>query len=329
MPRIKEADRLPMINAHIGHWPEAEIIAGAAIVLDGPYGLPELIAQRNQFVSLGDDVLLILQTTLPNLRSQRDGIWGIDSEDINGVWIRLTQYKKRVATLFGALHPLARTVPNIGDVAIERYVPIIHRFLNHWALVNAARPTPMVLGTFTIAQLQTAHNSLHTIMEDIDAKEELARLKNAQQEFLFGDVADKKRDLGSIIAKLTLFHSEIETRFLGQPIAASLPQIFPPGSAAVLPEFEFNAIQQPGAVVKIIYNPPDPALVEAELVFLKEGAVEQTQPVTSTTPGDTQVHLFSGVTLVGDLDELELRNGDGITIARGVRNPSLPEPAGP
>ena len=43
-------------------------------------------------------------------------------------------------------------------------------------------------------------------------------------------------------------------------------------------------------------------------------------------PGGVQVTLWEGVLVVDELDELELRNGDGITIARGVRNPSLPEP---
>ena len=61
-------------------------------------------------------------------------------------------------------------------------------------------------------------------------------------------------------------------------------------------------------------------------MFLKEGVIEITQPVTSTTHGSVQTHIFNGVTLVGDLDEFELRNGDGATIARGVRDTSLPEP---
>ncbi len=42
-----------------------------------------------------------------------------------------------------------------------------------------------------------------------------------------------------------------------------------------------------------------------------------------------QVDLWDGITLVGDLDEFEFRDAAGITIARGVRDTSLPEPIGP
>lgn len=328
MPRIVEANRLPMIDAHLGHYAQAEIINGAPILLDVGVGLPQLQTQRNEFETLGDDVLVLRETTLPAVRSQRQGIWGISPKDVNGVWLRLTQYKQMVATRLGARHPLARTLPNIGDIAIERYLTIITRFRSHWALVNAALATPLVLGPFTIAMLQAAHASLDALFIDIEAKEKLAQLKNEQQEQLFGDEPDDERELTSIIARLLLYHSEIESRFPGQPIADSLPEIFPPGPDS-LPTFSFNVIQQPGAVLKVFYHPPDPALVTATTVFLKEGEVEQTQPVTSTTVGSTPVHNFAGITLVGDLDRLELRNGDGVTIARGVRDPSLAEPVWP
>ena len=89
---------------------------------------------------------------------------------------------------------------------------------------------------------------------------------------------------------------------------------------------DFNWVAQPGSLVKLWYNPPSPALTDAALVFLKEGAAELTSPVTSTTPGSTPVHNFSGVTVIGELDELELRNGSGLTIAQGTRNTGLAEP---
>ena len=60
-------------------------------------------------------------------------------------------------------------------------------------------------------------------------------------------------------------------------------------------------------------------------MFLKEGAVEMTKPIQSSPPGGMQVDLWDGITLVGDLDEFEIRNGDGITIGRGVRNTGLAE----
>ena len=73
-----------------------------------------------------------------------------------------------------------------------------------------------------------------------------------------------------------------------------------------------------------LLTPPSPALTSAVLLFLKEGAVELTSPVTSTTPGSTPVHIFSDVTVI---KELELRDGHGLTIALGTRDSALAEPA--
>ena len=49
--------------------------------------------------------------------------------------------------------------------------------------------------------------------------------------------------------------------------------------------------------------------------------------VTSSSPGTTSVHLFTDVTVVDELDELELRDADSLTIARGTRDATLAEPA--
>ena len=62
-------------------------------------------------------------------------------------------------------------------------------------------------------------------------------------------------------------------------------------------------------------------------VFLKEGAVEMIAPLQSAPPAGMQVNLWNGVTLVDELDELELRNAAGLTLANGTRDTGLPEPA--
>ena len=326
MPRISEPDRLPLINAHIAHYMQAEIVNGAPILLEPLYGLPQLVAQRDQFDALGDQVLLFRETTLPNLRAQRDAIWGTGPNDAAGVWLRFTQYKTAVRTRLGPRHPLARTVPNLGDNVIERYLTIMHRFLNHWASVNAALATPLTLGTFTIATLQTAHDNMETLLENIEAQEDLARLVNEQQEQLFGDEPDDEREVTSIIAHLQLYHSFIEASFPNQPIADSLPIIFPTGPQTTpLPTFRFNWVAQGGGGVKVWFErtsqPP-----EATQFFLREGVSNLLLPL-GPVPGSGIQVLFWSPTIVDELDVFETRDSAGITVARGVRDTSLPEPA--
>ncbi len=45
MARIPEALRLAIIDGHITHWTEAEVLNGGPILIVAGYGLPELIAQ--------------------------------------------------------------------------------------------------------------------------------------------------------------------------------------------------------------------------------------------------------------------------------------------
>ncbi len=325
MPRIPEPTRLPIVDAHIAHYGEANTLYGISLLLVPGFGLPELQALRTVYAQLGADIVLLDQGTLPNLRSLRDGTFGIDSTDVNGVWIRLTQYKKRVTTLLGKRNPLSRTVPNIGEVTIERYLTILRSFANHWALVNASLASPMVLGPFTIATLLAAIAAIDTKLTEIQAAIELLVLKLEQKEQVFGDEEEDERELTSIVARLLLYHSEIEARSPGQPIADSLPEIFPDGGAP-LPTIPFNYVAQAGAVVKTWYNFAS-APAGAAILFFKEGGLALTQTLGPAPIGGIQVNLWNGVTLVGDLDKFEIRNADGLTIARGVRDPSLPEPA--
>ncbi len=326
MGRIQQTDWLPIVDAHVGHYGEAETINGSAILLVLGYGRPQLQAQRTELHTLLDELTLIFESDLPTLRAERTAIWGISPQDDNGVWFRLTLYKAMVRARLGARHPLTRTVPNLGQPTFEPMLSIIHQFINHWARVNAALPSPLLLGTYSIANLQTAHDNLDAKMKEIEAALSTLALKREQALQLFGDEPEELRELTSIIARLLLYHATIGAMFPNQPIADSLPQIFPVGPETPLPTFAYNWVLQPGSIVKLWLNPPSPALADAALVFLKEGVVELTLPVTTTTPGDIDVYNFSGVTVIGEIDELDLRNGDGITIARGVRDTSLPEP---
>ena len=71
----------------------------------------------------------------------------------------------------------------------------------------------------------------------------------------------------------------------------------------------------------------DPALEDATTLYLKEGAVEQTKPFTPGVEDTVTAQTWTGITMVGELDVLELRDGDGKTIARGNRDVGLAEPA--
>ena len=57
--------------------------------------------------------------------------------------------------------------------------------------------------------------------------------------------------------------------------------------------------------------------------------MELTQPFSPANPGSTQIHVWNGIQIIDELDELEIRDGDGATIARGTRDTSFAEPPGP
>lgn len=324
MGRITELDRLPVVDAHIGHWTGADAL-GTPIEIEPGYGLPQLQTQRDEYHAKGEEIVG-LETLLDQLRAERDSVFGESHEDDDGVWFRLRQYKSMVRLKLGSKHPLSKTVPNLGTIRVERYLTIIHRFLEHWARVDAALGTPMTLGSFAIADLQTAHDTIDTKIKAIEANEEAALpLARAEREKLFGDLSEDERDDESIIARLQLYAITIETTFPGQPIADTLPEIFPSSAPpAELPTFRFN------------WNEPSPgelntwfeiiSLPDADHVFLKEGAFEQTEPFDTSAPDGIQINTWPGVTIVDEIDELEIRAANGVTLARGERDMSLPEP---
>lgn len=66
-----------------------------------------------------------------------------------------------------------------------------------------------------------------------------------------------------------------------------------------------------------------PALNDAARVHLEEGAVVLNQAYIQGAP--VQAQTWAGVTMVGELDVLELRDATGRTIARGRRDTTLAE----
>jgi hypothetical protein len=330
MPRLNESERRAMLDLHLPHWSLADALAGGPVVLPiinpdgtpGTYARADLVAQRAAYEALTDAILALEETTLPALRSERDDLFGIDGTDVDGVWIRLMGYKALVVARLGARHALARTIPNLGTVRVSDYLDLIERFHTHWLRVNAALPVaaPLVVGPLTAALLLARHTALKAKMQEIsDAELELS-VKRADREQLFGDEAAEVREPNSIIARLLQYHATIEATFPTQPIADTLPRIFPQ-DAATLPRFDFNWRDLGGGGLKTWLR--DPGLADAVQLHLEEGAVTLNQAYAQGAP--VQAQTWAGITMVGELDVLELRDATGHTIARGRRDTTLAE----
>ena len=178
----------------------------------------------------------------------------------------------------------------------------------------------MVVGPLTAALLLARHTTLKAKMKEVsDAELELS-VKRADREQLFGDEAAEVREPNSIIARLLQYQATIAATFPGQPIADTLPRIFPQ-EAASLPRFDFNwRVTGPGQLKTWLR---DPGLNDAVEVHLEEGAVTLNQAYTLAAP--VQAQTWAGVTMAGELDALELRDATGHTIARGRRDTTLAE----
>ncbi len=319
MARLNETERLDTTDAHLAHWRDAETVLGSAIVLPDSTTVANLQTLRDSYHTLGVTIVDLDTNVAVNKRAQRDTRFGA-AGDPAGVRYKLNQYKPTVLMLLGAGDPLSMTIPNLGAVTPGDYVDIIHKFMNHWRDVNAdlvaAAKPPLTIGPFTLTNLQTVHDDLDQLDEEIDSIEtaQLPRLRS-QREVLMGDVIDELRAMTSIIAKLDAYHTVIANSHATQPFAGTVPPIFP-GQPTALPRFNFNNRDLGGGNEKVWLV--DPSLPNAAVLFLKEGATELTQAY-SATPGSTNAFTFTGVTVVDGLDAMELRDATGRTIARGTK----------
>ena len=331
MPRLTENERLPMLDLHLPHWSLADALTGGPIVLPillpdgtaGTYARAGLVSHRGAYQTLSDDILTLEEITLPALRSERDDIFGVDGTDVDGVWIRLLSYKALVVSRLGARHALTRMVPNLGIVGVNVYQDIIERFYEHWLRVNAALPVavPVVVGPLTAALLLAKQTTLLNKMQEVSSAELDLSVKRADREQLFGDEAAEVREPNSIIARLLQYHATIGANFPGQPIADTLPRIFPQ-EVPTLPRFDFNWRDLGGGGLKTWLR--NPGVASAVQVHLEEGAVVLNQAYSIGGP-PVKAQTWAGVTMVGELDALELRDAGGHTIARGRRDTTLAE----
>lgn len=338
MGRLNEDERGEVTTGYKGHWEEADALGDPILIVapdpevpgDPGFGRPQFVALVDQYEALTEEIAELVEGELPTLRSERDALFGKDNEDFGGVWFRLLQYKMLVKARLGTRHPLFDTVPNIGDVTPDNLLKILDRFIRHWTRVNAALASPLVLGdpepdSLSLEQLIQRRDDIDAKIERIDDIEtsELPH-KRAQREALFGDVSEKKRLETSIIARMLLYRVIIESRFPGQPIALSLPEIFPGESTASLPTFRYFFTQTAEGDVILWFLMPD-GVVGVVAVFMKEG-VEEFSTVVSLEPGQSQQVTWPGVTIVDGVDEVTLRDEEDRDVAIGVEDPTLPDP---
>lgn len=326
MGRIREMDRLTVVDVNIAHWTQTNLHNGTPIEIVPGFGLPQLQALRDAYAALGDEIFQLEQSELPFLRAERDSLFGSNNKDMDGVWFRLLQYKMLVKSKLGLWHPLTKTIPDLGKVQPSRLLKILDRYIDHWQRVNAALAEPLVIGDLTLEALIQRHDDIEAKIEAIEEIEfGLLPLKRAERELLFGDVAEDDREPTSIIARLLLYHITIRTMFPGKLIAASLPEIFPGHSpTSTLPTFRFN-FAQTGASHVELWIEMIAGLVDAQTLYLREGTAELAMAV-SLQPGQVWKTAWQNVVIVEGVDEVVLRNGRGIDIARGVFDPTLAEP---
>lgn len=332
MGRIVEAERLSTADAIHGHWGEAEIINGGPISVELPDGTlvtrAQFLTKRNDYHQFQDDLLEFDDTQEPLLIAEREAIWGTEPDDENGVWFHLGLYKGMVKARLGTRHPLYKIVPNLGKVYPLTYASICHRFEDHWEQLLLVKPGAAIGGTYTRANLVTAHAAIEGKTTALTTLRDTTRpLTRAKMDRLYGDVIEKEREPDSLVAIMLAYINDIQGRFPGQPISQSLPGVFPgeSGTPTPTPSLDFNYVSQPGGVLKLWFAVAG-LPVGAALVFIKEGAVELTKPIQASPPNGIQVDLWDGVTLVDDLDEFEIRDVNGLTLASGTRNPALVEP---
>ncbi len=217
-----------------------------------------------------------------------------------------------------------------------RRQPLMDAVFGHWGEAEIVAGVPIEIvpgfgrtqfGTFTVAMLQAAHDAIDAKLEAIETADQVTLpLDRVEKERFFGDVPDDERDDESVVARMLLYVAGIESRFPGEPIAQTLPEVFPPETATTVPTFGMNWVMQPGSVLKLWFERP--SVSGGVLIAIQEGVVEQTQPLDAGSPGDIEVTTWTGIVVVNEIDDVEIRNGDGVTIARGMRNTALPEPVG-
>ena len=318
MPRLTEAERQKLMGDFNGHYDELLETHPGWEITPG-FGLPQLRALEATYNAKQAQIVALEATGMPAKRAQRDALFGLDNEDLDGVWFYLLLYKGNVKLKLGPKAALSKTAPNIGKIGPGSLDHVLESYINHWTLVNKelADKTPpqpaLVIGPITLAELTSRRAQIAALTGQID-ESVITRLAvmRVQREEIMGDVREDDRAEDSVVARVSAYSIEVRSQFAGTALAQTVPRIFPKEASETLPRFAFN-FRASGAQVTLWWQMPDD-VEDAAVIYLKEGAFEETRAIPAT--GTLQV-VFDGVATQDEIDEVELRDGDGKTVAHG------------
>ena len=327
MPRLTESERQKLMGDINGHYEELLETNPGWEIAPG-FGLPQLRALEATYDAKQSAISAIEATGMPAKRAERDELFGTSGNDTGSLWFYLLLYKMNVRQKLGAKAPLSKTVPNLGVVGPHGYDKILEKYANHWALVDAklaaADPPaePLVMGPLTLAELRNRRTQIAALEAQVD-ETVITRLAvmRAEREEIMGDVREEDRDPASFLGRAGAYRTKVLTDFAGTPLAKTVPRLFPADPHDKLPKFAFN-FRASGAQVTLWWTMPY-GVDNAAVVYMKEGAFEETRAIPAT--GTLKV-VFDGVATQDEIDDVELRDADGKTIADGRFDASLIEP---
>ena len=327
MPRLTESERVSTHENFSNHWKQAEAHAGKTVEIEPGYSAKDFQAQADAYDAKSKAIRLLVENKLPQLRVERDTLFGTSSADEQGVWFYLARYKPIAQGLLGGKHPLSRTIPNLGKVHPSRMLSILESFIEHWALINQARQQDMTIGGFDLATLKKRYTALETLLKAISKAESIELpLLRAEREQLYGDLPEEQREQTSLISRMLLYRNTIEAFYPNDPISQSLPRIFPQSTSESIATFAYNWVALENARLQTWFTYPQ--LEGAAQLYLQEGVVEKTEVLAEKESGSMVRSHWDNIQIVGELDLLELRDADGRTLMRGVRDSALPQPSG-
>lgn len=327
MGRLAEPERIAVAESNIDHVRKINQQEGTSLEALPNVGVQVLESKFQDYQIKSKQIRDMEEVQLPNLRAERDALFG-DANTDSGIRFRLMRYKSMARARLGRLHPLNKTIPNIGTLRIERYVELVEDFIEHWKKINLTLSTPLQLGNYTLTDLQADHQKLATCMATI-RRLEMADLPlaRAEREKIYGDVPESERDLESFISYLLLFRETIQNLWPNHPYSQALPALFPITAKEPPLTFAYNWVETAQGEIQTWIVFPKLKASQGTSLYLQEGIVERTVSLADISPGEVLSSTWNNIDIVDEIDLLEIRDADKRTLAVGKRDPQLSKPA--
>lgn len=229
-----------------------------------------------------------------------------------------------------ALLPDSRYLRALPDVPGERadqqkFLDAWDDAAHIWTQINTDQPPEVapamtLRGGYALAQFQTDVATMRTRYDAVKAAERATSDGRGTRDELLESAYDR---MVQYRQRLPL------TLAADHALVLSMPKITPSsggnGGGPVLPTFPFNWLQsEPGTV--LIWFTMIAGLTDVFTLFAREGAEELSYQVDGVPPDQTVQATWVDVTITGEVDEVTLRNSQGIDVARGVFDSNLPNP---